>query len=126
MTAPVLADVHFEEQDGNPVARVRGEIDLSNVAEVGSTLQNAVAQSAAGMVVDFSETQYLDSAGVHFVFELGKRLRDRGQRLYLVVPEASPVAGMLDIVNVGSLARRCGTLDGALEGLRAHASDASP
>jgi anti-anti-sigma factor len=118
----VLADVHFEERDGNPVARVRGEIDLSNVGEVSSTLQNAVAQSAAGMVVDFSETQYLDSAGVHFVFELGKRLRDRGQRLYLVVPKASPVAGMLEIVNVGSLAPRCDTLDRALERLREHAS----
>jgi anti-anti-sigma factor len=115
----VLADVELDERDGNPVARVRGEIDLSNAGVVSSTLQNAVAQSAAGMVVDFSETRYLDSAGVHCVFELGKRLRDRGQRLYLVVPDESPVSSVLEFVNVGSLAPLCRTLDGALDRLSA-------
>ena len=88
----MLADVHFEEHDGNPVARVRGEIDMSNVGQLSTTLQNAVVKSAAGLVVDFSETRYLDSAGLHFIFDLGKRLRDRGQRLFLVVPAKSPVA----------------------------------
>jgi anti-anti-sigma factor len=115
----VLADIHLEEHDGNPIARVRGEIDLSNAGAVSSTLQNAISQSAAGMVVDFTETRYLDSAGVHCVFELGKRLRDRGQRLYLVVPEESPVSSVLQVVNVGLLAPVYQTLDGALDRLTA-------
>ena len=87
----MLADVRFEDSDAGPIASVRGEIDMSNVADVSRALQNAVAQSAAGMVVDFSSTDYLDSSGLHFVFDLGKRLRDRGQRLYLVVPDGAPV-----------------------------------
>jgi anti-anti-sigma factor len=119
----MLADVQFEDSDAGPIARVRGEIDMSNVGDVSIALQNAVAQAAAGMVVDFSGTDYLDSAGLHFIFDLGKRLRDRGQRLYLVVPEGAPVAAVLEIVNVDTLAPRCQTLDDALRRLRAHAAD---
>jgi anti-anti-sigma factor len=122
----MLADVQFEDHAGSPIARIRGEIDMSNAGELGVTLQNSVVQSAAGLVIDFSETEYLDSAGLHFVFELGKRLRDRGQRLYLVVPQASPVSAVLDIVNVDSLAPRCESLEAALERLSAHAADVPP
>jgi anti-anti-sigma factor len=122
----MLADVKFEEHDGSPVARIRGEVDMSNVGELSLALQNAVAQSSAGLVIDFSATEYLDSAGLHFIFDLGKRLRDRGQRLYLVVPHGSPVAAVLDIVNVDSLAPREETLDEALARLSAHAADVPP
>ena len=119
----MLADVQFEEREGSPVAHIRGEVDMSNAGELSMALQSAVIQSAAGLVIDFSETQYLDSAGLHFIFDLGKRLRDRGQRLYLVVPSESPVSAVLEIVNVDSLAPRCETLELALEQLRAHAAD---
>jgi anti-sigma B factor antagonist len=119
----MLADVHFEEHEGSPVARIRGEIDMSNVAELGTALQSAVGHAAPGLIIDFTQTEYLDSAGLHFIFDLGKRLRDRGQRLYLVVPDDSPVAAVLDIVNVESLAPRCESLELALDRLRAHAED---
>src|SRR5881409_2556875 len=122
----MLADVQFEEHPAGPLARIRGEIDMSNVGELSTSLQGAVVQSAPGLVIDFSETRYLDSAGLHFIFDLGKRLRDRGQRLYLVVPSASPVGSVLDIVHVDSLAPRCETVEQALELLRAHAADVPP
>lgn len=122
----MLADVKFEEVEGHPVARIRGEIDMSNVGELSATLQNGVEQVAAGLIVDFSRTEYLDSAGLQCIFDLGKRLRDRGQRLYLVVPEPSPVGAVLDIVNVEALAPRCETLERALERLTAHAADIPP
>lgn len=120
------AEVELEERDGIPVARIRGEIDMSNVAELGATLQDAVQQSAPGLVIDFSATGYLDSAGLHFIFDLGKRLRDRGQRLFLAVSADTPVATVLEIVNVDALAPRCPTLEDALERLREHAADVPP
>jgi anti-anti-sigma factor len=119
----MLAELEFDDFEGNPVARISGEVDISNVVDVRLALQSSVEQSSAGLVVDFSETKYLDSAGLQFIFDIGKRLRDRGQRLYLVVPKASPVAGVLEIVNVDSLAPRCETIDDALERLRRHAAD---
>src|SRR3954471_8037667 len=122
----MLADIQFEDHDGRPVARIRGEIDMSNVGDLSMTLQGVVGQSAPGLVVDFSETQYLHSAGLPFIFDLGKRLRDRGQRLYLVVPPGSPVATVLDIVSVDAIAPRCETLEQALQKLEAHAADVPP
>ena len=122
----MLADVQFEEHAGNPIAHIRGEIDMSNVGELSLTLQNSVVQTAAGLVIDFSQTEYLDSAGLHFIFDLGKRLRDRGQRLYLVVPPGSPVAAVLEIVNIDSLAPRAETLQDAVARLEAHGSDVPP
>jgi anti-anti-sigma factor len=119
----MLADVAFEEKDGISVARVRGEVDMSNAGELAASLQGVVEHVAAGLVLDFSGTSYLDSAGLHFVFDLGKRLRDRGQRLELVVPEGSPVAAILDIVGVESLAPISRTLDSAVAKLQAHAAD---
>jgi anti-anti-sigma factor len=122
----MLADVAFEEFDGIPVARVRGEIDMSNAGDLSTSLQGAIHQVAAGLVLDFSQTSYLDSAGLQFIFELGKRLRDRGQRLELVVPPGSPVASVLQIVNVETLAAVSQTLDGALARLQEHAADVPP
>ena len=122
----MLAEVQFEDVGGSPVAHIRGEIDMSNVGELSLALQNAAVQTAAGLVIDFSQTEYLDSAGLHFIFDLAKRLRDRGQRLYLVVPKRSPVDGVLQIVNVDSMAPRCDTLEQALERLEAHAADVPP
>lgn len=119
----MLAEVGFEERDGISIARIRGEVDMSNAGELSSTLQGAVEQVAAGLVLDLSGTSYLDSAGLHFVFDLGKRLRDRGQRLELVVPSESPVAGILRLVGVESLAPISQTLDQAVTRLREHAAD---
>jgi anti-sigma B factor antagonist len=119
----MLADVSFEDLDGIAVARVRGEIDLSNAPDLAGSLQDVVAHVSAGLILDFSETNYLDSAGLHFIFDLGKRLRDRGQRLELVVPPDSPVESVLRIVNVQSLATMSTSLDEAIAKLQAHAAD---
>ena len=119
----MLAEVNFEDIEGVSVARVRGEVDMSNANELGVTLQNAVPHAAAGLVVDFTVTQYLDSAGLHFVFDLGKRLRDRGQRLHLVCPPESPVATILDLVSVDHLAPRSMTVAEAVQKLHEHAAD---
>jgi anti-anti-sigma factor len=119
----MLADVQLDDVDGVPVARVRGEIDMSNADDVSATLQKSVPHSAAGLVIDFTPAAYLDSAGLHVLFDLGKRLRDRGQRLQLVVPAGSPVAGVLDVVLIDALAPRSATVAEAVGKLRSHGAD---
>jgi anti-sigma B factor antagonist len=119
----MLADVAFEERDGISIARVRGEVDMSNAVDLGTTLREAIRHASAGLVLDFTNTGYLDSAGLHFIFDLGKRLRDRGQRLELVVPPGSPVEPMMRIVNIESIAPLSPTLDSALARLQDHAAN---
>ena len=115
-----LADVAIQRHGHVPVAQIKGEVDMSNASDLSLALQRAVEQKASGLVIDLTETSYLDSAGLHFIFELGKRLRDRGQRLVLVVPVTSVLDRLLSLVKVDSLAPMERTLEGALGRLATH------
>jgi anti-anti-sigma factor len=96
-----LAYVSVESSGSVPVARVEGEIDLSNVAETLEALLAASASAAgAGMVLDLSGVAYLDSAGVRLLFDLGRRLHALGRRLVVVVPDEAPIRRILQIARV--------------------------
>ena len=82
------------------IARLVGEIDLSNARPIGSLVAGAVSNDAAGVVLDLTDTTYLDSSGVHLVFDLAERLSSRQQRLALAVPDGSRIRRVLDLVNI--------------------------
>jgi anti-anti-sigma factor len=82
------------------VARLGGEVDLSNASEVGDELTAAVPNSALGLVLDLTATEYLDSSGIHLVFELAERLQRRQQQLRVVVPPGAPIRRVLRIVKL--------------------------
>ena len=69
-----------------PVARLTGEVDLSNIEELSSLVQAAVTNAAVGLVLDLTGVSYLDSTGLRMVFQLARGLRHRQQQLVLVVP----------------------------------------
>jgi anti-anti-sigma factor len=94
-------DIRTEE--GVVIARLVGEIDLANARAIGSLIAGAVPNDADGVVLDLSDTTYLDSSGVHLVFDLNERLRERQQRLVLAIPEGSRIRRVLDLVNVGAV-----------------------
>ncbi len=98
MTA--LEHLEVEQRGGVVIARVSGEVDLSNAASVTDRLIEATPNSATALVLDLSGTQYLDSSGVRMLFELAQRLRNRGQELELVVPDDSNVRRVLLLTEV--------------------------
>jgi anti-anti-sigma factor len=97
-----MGSVSFESEGDVVVARLMGEVDLSNAASIGDRLAGAVPNDALGLVIDASGTTYLDSSGVGLLFDLASRLRRRQQRLTLVVPERSSLMRVLGIVDAGS------------------------
>jgi anti-anti-sigma factor len=82
------------------VARLSGEVDLSNATEVGDELSTSVPNTALGLVLDLTATTYLDSSGVHLVFDLAERLRTRQQQFRIVVPTGAPIRRVLRIVEL--------------------------
>ena len=90
-------------EDTIVVARLRGEIDLANAKPIGSLVAGAVTNDATGVVLDLTETTYLDSSGVHLVFDLNERLVARQQRLVLAIPAESRIRRVLELVNVESV-----------------------
>lgn len=109
-----LAAVEVERHGRRVVARLRGEVDVTNVHEVGDELIGAVPNDAHGLVVDLSDTTYLDSAAVELLFDLSRRLRRRRQDLRLLVPAGSPLTRVLELTEVGTAAPLYGTLADAL------------
>jgi anti-sigma B factor antagonist len=112
-----LADIEFRTRNRALIAYVTGEIDLSNSSELGGVLADATANHLLGLVVNLSEVEYLDSAGIQLIYQLRESLRSRGQVLRLVIPSNSPaydairLAGLVPHIDIRD------TLEQALEGL---------
>jgi anti-anti-sigma factor len=107
-----------DERDGVVIARLVGEIDLSNAREVGSDLTARVSNEALGVVVDLSQTTYLDSSGIQLMFELAERLERRQQRLGVAVPEDAPIRRVLKVVSLDAAVPVVTTVDEAVAKLR--------
>ena len=75
-----LASFAVVKADEIVVGFLSGEIDLSNAKELESQIENAVPNTALGMVLDLSELRYLDSSGIRLLLSLAGRLRWRGPR----------------------------------------------
>jgi anti-sigma B factor antagonist len=95
-----LGDVTFERHDNVLVARVAGEVDMSNAEDIGAAVLHSTDNDAIGVILDLGSVQYLDSAGIYVVFGMRSRLRARGQVLRLVVPAGSPVDDALRLAGV--------------------------
>ncbi|MGZ5322189.1 MAG: STAS domain-containing protein [Solirubrobacterales bacterium] len=104
-----------EEQSGElTIAAIEGEVDASNAAELGDGLRALLTNQSAILVVDLSETTYLDSAGLNLLFTLDGELSGRLQELRLAVPEGSPLGRTLSITGLDSTILTHATRDAAL------------
>jgi anti-anti-sigma factor len=114
----MLATLQMDPRGETPVARLVGEIDASNAPGFSAQLKEAMPNTAIGLVLDLSETTYIDSSGLHLIFDLADALRRRQQSLQLVVSPETFVADVLAAVHVESAARVSATLPEALEAAR--------
>jgi anti-sigma B factor antagonist len=96
----MLADLRFEQANSVVVARLAGDVDMSNARDVGSALDRAITNDKLALIIDLTDVDYFDSAGIHLVFDLRERLRVRGLQLRLVVPDGSTARSSLDLAGV--------------------------
>jgi anti-anti-sigma factor len=109
-----LAQLDFEERGDVVIARLSGELDLSNVHDIGDGLNAAVTSTTTGLVLDLAELAHLDSAGVRLLFDLRQRLATARQRLVAVVPEGAAIREVLDLAAVPATLPVCAELDAAI------------
>jgi anti-sigma B factor antagonist len=107
-----------EYHDSVGVVSLDGEVDIVQAHELRDRLLGAVRNEDLGLVVDLSETTYIDSVGVSLLFELAERLAERQLRLAVVIREAGLVERVLTIVNLASVAEVHRTVDEALSAIR--------
>jgi anti-sigma B factor antagonist len=95
-----LADITFETLEGVVVARVEGEVDMSNAADLGAAITASVPSDARGLVLDLGAVGYVDSAGIHVFYDLRERLMRRGQEIRVALGADSPIATALEYAGV--------------------------
>ena len=118
-----LADLTIRVQDGIVYATFRGDIDMSNVPEIRSELNHTTTNQALALVLDLSEVEYLDSAGIHLVHNLHVSLRSRGQKLGLVIPADSMINDALRLAGLSWADERFESAEAAAQALSAAAAD---
>ncbi len=106
-----LADLEFELRGRIAVARLKGEIDLSNVATIRDALTTRIPNQALVLALDLSAIDYLDSSGIQLIYRLREDLRVRGQKLVLVIPSMSAANAALRLAGVEHHVDTAPTLD---------------
>ena len=82
---PELARLSFETEGDVELAHVAGEVDASNVDDLTEQLLDAVSNEARAVVLDLTQTSYIDSSGISLIFDAAARMKNRRQQLRLVV-----------------------------------------
>ncbi|HEY6776440.1 MAG TPA: STAS domain-containing protein [Thermoleophilaceae bacterium] len=110
-----LARIEIDQTPRGVIARISGEIDISNVGAVKRKLTDAVTSASPGLVVDVSGTTYLDSSGVYLLFELARALEGRQQQMCVVAPPTTPSTRVLLITGFDHIVPVTGTVEEAIE-----------
>jgi anti-anti-sigma factor len=112
-----IAGFEFEQRESVLVASVDGEIDSSNAAELRLALSERLPSASSALVLDLTAVTYLDSSGIHLLFDLGRRLAARRQSLRLVVPEGAPMRRVLELCAIDTVAPMDKELEDSLTAL---------
>jgi anti-anti-sigma factor len=112
LSAP--AELAVERRGAAMVARLSGEVDMTNARYVREQLLASTPNDALTLVIDISGCRYLDSAAIEVLFDLSRRLARRRQDLRLVMPPSSPLRRVIELTEVGSAAPVHESLDSAL------------
>lgn len=96
----MIGRTEVEDREGVVLARVIGEVDLSNVDELESAIALAIKPGTRGLVLDLTPTTYLDSTGIRMIFQLARRLQDRRHDLRVVAGHDTLVHRVLAVTQM--------------------------
>jgi anti-sigma B factor antagonist len=108
-----------QPREGSYVVAVAGEVDIFTAPELKRSISSAIDEGAREIVVDLTETRFLDSTALGVLIGAVKRLRPLDGRLVIVNTEPS-TAKTFEITGLDQIFTIVGTLDEALAALAEH------
>jgi anti-anti-sigma factor len=117
-----MIGLQIERRDEVPVARLSTDVDAANASSLREELWAHLGAHGSELVIDLSNTRYLDSAGVDMLFRLAHSLSQRRGTLRLVIPEDSPLMRLVQIVALPDVVPVHATVEDALEAFAAGGS----
>jgi anti-sigma B factor antagonist len=98
-----LATLRTELEGTRFVVHIAGEIDISNAQDLEMRIERAVPKEVVVLMLDLSETKYLDSSGVALLLRMSERLSSRRIALRVVVPRDNPIRSVLELTGLSRL-----------------------
>ncbi|MBM7808344.1 anti-sigma B factor antagonist [Geodermatophilus bullaregiensis] len=89
---------------GRPALSVRGELDIATVPQLAECVEAELATSPRALVVDLTETTFLDSSGARQLVRTARRAAEAGAALQVVCPRRNtPVRLVIDLLELDRL-----------------------
>ena len=86
---------------GRPALRVRGELDLATAPRLVEAVESQLSQQPQSLVVDLTDTTFLDSSGARELARIARRAAEGGVALEVVCPRANrPVRLVVDLLEL--------------------------
>jgi len=111
-----FAATRYEEKNGTQIVSVTGEVDLSSAPRLAEVIGRAKEQAGGDpshVVVDLSEVEYMDTAGLEVLLVEWNSSRQLDGRMCLVAPEG-PLTRLLEVSGLGELFDLYPELDAAV------------
>jgi anti-anti-sigma factor len=109
--------------DGLLIARLTGDLDVSNLHAVHTALLDATPNDALGLVIDLAGVRFLDSSGVETLFRMQRSLGVRQQRFAVAIPPEATIRRALELSGAAGEMALCPSVDAAVAMLRAVRED---
>lgn len=98
-----LLRIERREEGGVVVLRLAGELDLSTSGRLESAAQQAAGGPARRVVVDLTETTFVDSTGLAAMLAVARRLGERHVGLETVAPHGHEARLLIELAQAGAI-----------------------
>jgi anti-sigma B factor antagonist len=92
--------VRRHDADGRAVLAIGGEVDLATAPDLRAAIDDALDSGAAELCLDLCGTSFMDSSGLHVLFDGQARAYALQRRLAIVCPPG-PVRRLFEVSGFG-------------------------
>ncbi len=92
-------ELKVQEESAIPVLDIEGEIDHFVAPKLQREIDQLIDAGSTGMILDFTQVNYLDSGGIGVLFSAMKQLVPRGGRIGIVCTDPN-VVRILELVGL--------------------------
>lgn len=96
---PFCLELSEEEDDNRTLIRARGEVDVVTAPKLAGRLDRLLRSGSGDVVIDLTETEFLDSAGLHVLLNAQRRLTRRARALR-VLCAPGPVRHVIELARL--------------------------
>ena len=100
-----MSEVYAEQRDGVSVLNLKGRVDASTSGQIHENIMDEIEKGSRSIVIDFSEVNYISSAGLRVLIYASKTLAEKSGTFSLCslnknIEKILEISGLLKIFNV--------------------------